>query len=439
MKRLFFLFIFLFSACRTSDNGQAKHSLANNYTKETQLLADWVELLYFHIKHEIIGPTEAGRIFAYFGITTYEALVNGMPNYQSLGGRLNEFAPPPTPPNQSMYWPAVMVEANYAVASNVLSFYISGKDTSLKNLRDKQIASFSIDEASLKQSLEYGRNLGFFINEWMETDHFEDIKFKEFRSPSREGDPAYWTPTDINMEPLQPFWKDIRTMVLDGVKSCHLPQPFPYSEDPNSDFYKYALEVLENDKNLTEEKKNIALFWADCPGETATPAGHWMFIACQLIESKKLNLEEAAILLGMVGVAIQDAFIQCWYTKYEVNLVRPKTYIQEVMDHPNWEPYVFTPPFPEYASGHSVVSSAVANVLSHLLGDAIAITDSTHARIGLAPRKYTSIKAMAKEAAYSRMYGGIHYLYAVEDGVKQGECVAEQIISKLNMQLDESK
>jgi membrane-associated phospholipid phosphatase len=101
-----------------------------------------------------------------------------------------------------------------------------------------------------------------------------------------------------------------------------------------------------------------------------------------------------------------------------------------------WDPkYVTvfaTPPFPEYSSGHSVISGAAVAVLTHVLGDSIAFTDSTQLDIGHPPRHFASFSAALNEVAISRVYGGIHYLRAVVDGAEQGRCVGKRVLERLS-------
>ena len=86
-----------------------------------------------------------------------------------------------------------------------------------------------------------------------------------------------------------------------------------------------------------------------------------------------------------------------------------------------------TPPFPEYTSGHSVQSGAVATVLTALFGDNYRFTDNAHAERGLPARPFNSFFEAADEAAISRVYGGIHYRPSIELGLEQGECIGEKV------------
>ena len=130
------------------------------------------------------------------------------------------------------------------------------------------------------------------------------------------------------------------------------------------------------------------------------------------------------------AVALADGFISVWDEKYRSNVVRPETVINAHLDE-TWEPLLQTPPFPEYTSGHSVISTAAAVVLTDQFGDDFAFTDSTEMRYGLPSRSFSSFKQAAAEAAMSRLYGGIHYRMAIEEGVIQGRRVGELVLRKV--------
>ncbi|MGH7456258.1 MAG: vanadium-dependent haloperoxidase, partial [bacterium] len=237
---------------------------------------------------------------------------------------------------------------------------------------------------------------------------------------------GFWVPTPSKFQrPLQPHWGNNRSFFLRSGSECQ-PGPHPlFSERPGTKFYEEMMEVYNTVNNLTAEQRAIAEFWADNPRQTATPAGHWIAILNQIIAQRQLNLEVAAEAYAKVGIVVADAFISCWYTKYEYNLVRPITCIRKIIDA-NWRPPVSTPPFPEYTSGHSVQSGAVAQVLTDMFG-AVAFTDHTHDSRNLSSRSFSSFFAAADEAAISRLYGGIHFRSAIELGLEQGKCVGRKV------------
>ncbi|MGH2571821.1 MAG: vanadium-dependent haloperoxidase, partial [bacterium] len=184
----------------------------------------------------------------------------------------------------------------------------------------------------------------------------------------------------------------------------------------------------------TDERFVIADFWADNPGPTATPPGHWISIASIVLDAENADLGTAAETYARLGIAVSDAFISCWYTKYQTNLIRPISYIQNVsgpINDPAWVTLTPTPtpPFPEYTSGHSVQSGAASRVLEAMFGTAYAFVDDTHANRNppLSPRSFSSFAAAADEAAVSRLYGGIHYRAAIDLGVQQGRLIGDLV------------
>jgi hypothetical protein len=207
-----------------------------------------------------------------------------------------------------------------------------------------------------------------------------------------------------------------------------MPLPYPaYSEVAGSAFHLEAQEVYDTVNSLTPEELAIAQFWADNPGQTGTPPGHWVAILSQVCVAEGIDLALAAEGAAKLGIALADAFISCWEMKYAYNLIRPISYINDLagpIADPAWvTPIgVNTPPFPEFTSGHSVQSGAAAFALRDVFGD-VAFVDNTHASISLPSRSFDNFDDAAEEAAISRLYGGIHYRAACENGVDQGRCI----------------
>ena len=216
-------------------------------------------------------------------------------------------------------------------------------------------------------------------------------------------------------------------MALETALECDPGPPPPFSIAEDSAFFDEAVEVYETVSALTSAQRDIALFWSDDPGQTATPPGHSASILTQVLRAQDRSLADAAVGYARLGIAVCDAFIACWRVKYIHNLVRPISYIRRHID-PTWgDPLpLTTPPFPEYTSGHSVQSAAAAVVLTATFGD-VAFTDHTHDARGLSPRTFSSFTAFAEEAAVSRLYGGIHFRSAIDRGLDQGRCVGATV------------
>lgn len=255
---------------------------------------------------------------------------------------------------------------------------------------------------------------------------------------------AYWYPTPpAYMEAIEPNWKTIRPLVIDSCNQFVPPPPVAFSNDSGSAFYNQAYEVYKAVKYPDDYKLTIAAFWDCNPFVVATsghmmlgfkkisPGGHWMNIAGIASENAGLDFNQNVMVQFLTGVTIMDAFISCWDEKYRSNRVRPESYINRRID-PQWTPILQTPPFPEYTSGHSVVSTAAAVVLAFLFGNRQEFLDDTEILFELEPRKYHSFMEAANEAAISRLYGGIHYRDAIENGQVQGRAIGNFIAQQLS-------
>jgi len=303
--------------------------------------------------------------------------------------------------------------------------------------RSIQVAALdpAVRDTVLEQSAAHGRSVARAIYGWSMTDGGHEGYLRnvdtQFVIPAGEG---FWEPTPPDYAlPLQPEWGNVRTFALASGGDCAPPAPPPFSTDPDSEFYQQAREVYDTVRTLSDEEHEIALFWADDVGVSPTPPGHSLSIATQVLELEHASLAFAAELYARLGIALSDSFVACWHTKYVYNVLRPITYIQRYID-PDWnnpeptDPLV-TPPFPEYTSGHSVEVRAAAEILTAAFGDNYRFTDITHVERGYAPRTYSSFYAAAAEAAISRLYGGIHYRSAIQEGLSQGACIGRRVLA----------
>jgi len=383
----------------------------------------WFGLVNRLAASQRLTPPVASRILGYGGVTLYEAVVGGMPGYRSLTGQLNNIRYVPEA-HGKLHWPTVannalgvvlkgLFEANSAAA-------LSALDSLKEHFNDEFKAEIS-KEVFFRSAL-HGKLVGLAILAQSRRDGY--LKFRNCAFTPSVG-PGLWVPTPPAFAPaLEPYWGELRPFVLRRGSACDPGPHPPYSEDPASAFYLENKEVYDTTNNLTQGQKDIALFWADGAG-TLTPPGHSISILGQIIRDKNLKLDVAAEAYAKVGIAVADAFISCWNSKFRYNLLRPITYIRSEID-PNWTPLIATPPFPEYTSGHSTQSGAAAQVLTDLFGN-LAFTDHTHDARGFAPRSFSSFIEAADEAAISRLYGGIHYRAAIEKGLEQGKCIGSKV------------
>ncbi len=397
---------------------------------------EWMSLMYDIVVLEVIPAPICSRLYGYCGIAIYEAVYNGIPNHNSLAGQLNAMPEMPSPKNEIYDWPSVLSATIKIVSSNILYEPIPASLNMINNLYNKQIGERKneIDTTIVDRSIEFGEQIGNKIIDWSNSDRFLETRNWTYTPPSRVNHPEYWESTAPGEEALEPYLGVQRPFCMLTQNQCMVPLEIAFDTIPGTAFYQEGYEVLDKSRNLTFDEKNIAFFWEDKLG-TGRPPGHWISITNNMVLRFSLKLDAAAKLYALVGATIRDAFISAWEAKYRVNLLRPKTYIRDFLGEPNWDELVPTPPFPEYPSGHSVGSGAVSKILTLWFGDNIAFTDSTHNnQPGLRNRDFNSFYDAANEAAWSRLYGGIHFRSAILNGLQQGKSVADVILSKIKFE-----
>jgi hypothetical protein len=401
--------------------------------RATDALTLWYRLMLELVRHTpTYTPPVAARTFAYVGIGAWEALVaaEGGP---SLAGQLRDM--PAMPVAEGAVDSGAVLNAT--LADLVGDLFANTGPTGQRSLsratqRMAERSVAGLDPVLAGRSLALGQGIAAAIRAWAALDGGHVTENMGFPLAwSLGSQPGAWVPTSgIRQQqvPLLPGWGQVRTFALPDGTACGLPPPPAYSEDPGSDFYRDAMEVYRISQSLTDDQRLIARFWSDDPMLSPTPPGHWIAIVLQIAERDGLPLRTRAQVLARLGIAVADAFIACWQSKYDYDLLRPVTYIRRVID-PAWSPLLITPPFPEYPSGHSTQSGAAAAVLTAVFGEGFAFDDATHVDDGLPVRSYPSFAAAAAEAALSRLYGGIHFRPAIDRGLEQGACVGAHAVA----------
>lgn len=445
MKQAFTVAIILFlmlSACKPKPDAAQLDAFSKN-----QLHA-WNQKLTEVIVKDIFTPPVASRIYVYPNIAAYEALLPNNPEYQSLAGQLNGLPELPRPPDgKEHYLPAASIIAFSTVARKLV--FAQGDIEAYEAEYVNNIKETGIDEEVIQNSIAYGRTIGNSLLSWVQKDGY-----KERTALSRYilmNEPGKWQPTAPGYMPaIEPHWNKIRPLLMDSCAQFKPLPPTSFDTTQNSSFFKEALEVYQAVKNLDKDQKEIASFWDCNPNISYTkghvmlfhqkisPGGHWMAIASTVARNKNLDLMQTSETFTRVAISLFDGFISCWDEKYRSNVLRPETYIEQYIDA-SWDPVLQTPPFPEYPSGHSVISGAAATTLTHLFGENIAFTDSSEVPYGLPVRKFNSFYHASEEAAISRLYGGIHFRPAIENGSRQGRMVGQFVVNKLHTRKDTAK
>ncbi len=392
------------------------------------------------IVHDIFSPPVASRVYAYPSIAAYEVLAKGLPTkYVSLASQLNQLPAVPNPADESINFNLAALHAFLKVGRTLIfseEKMISYQDNLYEKLKDQGLPS-GVFEASK----DYGDIVADHILDWADKDMYKQTRTYPKYTIRQEDE--YWKPTPPDyMSGIEPHWREIRTMVLDSAEQFPPVPPLPVDMNEGSPFYNQLKEVYEVGANLDEESTDIAKFW-DCnpyvshhrghamfATKKITPGGHWIGITAIAARQAQSSFDESVEAYALVSIALFDAFISCWDEKWRSVVVRPETLINQYLDE-EWVPLLQTPPFPEYTSGHSVISRAAAITLTDIYGPDFPFNDTTEVEYGLPPRNFNSFLEASEEAAISRLYGGIHYMMAIDHGVSQGEKVGDYVIEKL--------
>lgn len=419
---------FLFAAC--SDK---------SHTADPKLLTD-ANLLHRNVKqitevivHDVFSPPVASRIYAYSNLASYEAIRFARPGYVSIAAQLNGFEQLPQPEKNKSY--------NFLLAATKAAFTVAEKITfsadTLADYQSKVYEDFKslLDKDTYNRSIAFGEEIGKKILKRTAIDNYQETRGMEKFLGSDE--PGKWRPTPPDYsDAAEPYWAMIKPLKINSASQFHCGPPYPYSLDSNSNFFKEVKKVYTIGQNLTDSQKTIAKYWDDNPFVTEhsghlmygnkkiTPVGHWMGITGIACKMKNLNEVETAQAYLVSSLAIFDGFISCWKVKYDTKVVRPITVINEVIDR-NWQPFLQTPAFPEHTSAHSVISAAVATVLSKRFGEDFPFKDTSEMEYIGMQRSFPSFMDASREASVSRVYGGIHYQYSVDEGVVFGKEIGD--------------
>jgi len=390
--------------------------------------------------HDIFSPPVASRVYLYANVAAYETLVKAYPEggYLSLRGQVRDFPDVPAPREK--------IDGSLAA---VYAFLLVGKklvfsEPMLEDSLRVIIGGYrSLARAVYDASLRYGGAVADSIMAWADKDQYKETrKLPRYRLIQKEGK---WIPTPpAYMAAIEPYWNRIRTLTLDSCSQFRPKAPPSFSKDTGSVFYRQAYDVFVTGNQLTQEQKDIANFW-DCNPfavnmeghlhyavKKISPGGHWMSIIAIAARQKGLSMPGSSAVYTMASIALFDAFIACWDEKYRSNVIRPETYIDAYINE-GWRPLLQTPPFPEYVSGHSIISQSTAVVLSGILGDQFSFNDSSEVEFGLPVRHFSSFLAAAEEAAVSRFYGGIHYRAAIESGLVCGDEIGRWVLRRIRL------
>jgi hypothetical protein len=403
------------------------------------IVTEWDEL-FLEIERyaDYYRPGPAPRALAYIGLASYEACIGGMPDHESVAWLYPGLNIPKVEINLEYHWPTVVNASRAFLLRRFFSetsTHLAQKIDHLESANDQKFRE-EVSADVFQRSKAHGEAVASTVWEWSKTDHFGHNAnlnpFGDYNWQDHYNGPGDWQATYPGPgKPLFPYWGQVRTFAIaETDKLC--PPPFPYSESTSSPLFTQAMEVYAQTVDAPYENVWIAEFWSDdFVGLTFSPGSRWIAIAIQVYEKEKASLQTALYSDAKIGMALNDAAVACWHSKYVYNVERPISYIQRMID-PNWNPILFNPltnesglnpSFPAYPSGHSTMGASAAEVLTDIFGINYPMTDHCHENrfeFEGRPRSFGSFYEMAEENAWSRLPLGVHFRMDSEQGVKLG-------------------
>jgi len=425
------ILIILFAGCKNIETRKSNDSdiLRGNLDKLTQVII-----------YDVFTPPVASRLYVYSSLASYEAVRFKQEGASSIAEKLKGFGAMPKPETGKSYnFTLAATKAFFNVVRHVKVFSVD----SLTSYEQSVYNNFkaTTDESTYNRSAAFGDSVAKVILKRANSDGYLKSRGKpKYLGSNQQGK---WKPTPPDyLDGVEWCWNTMQTMVMDSASQFKPSVPPVFSIEPSSVYYKNLREVYDINKNLTQEQRDIARYWDDNPfviehsghmmfgNKKITPGGHWMGICA--IASKQTGADEVitAKAYALTALALFEGFISCWDEKYRSSYIRPVTAINESFDHV-WLPLLQTPAFPEYTSGHSVISASASTVLSSVFGNNFAFQDTSDMRYIGMQRHFNSFNEAAAEASISRVYGGIHYRFTADTSAMQGKRLGAFIVKKL--------
>lgn len=412
---------------------------------DDELATRWADLTNLITKTTPANsPTFASRCFGYIGLTMYESVVHGYPEYQSVAPQLNGLGTLPDPESNAAYsWPIALNAGQAEILRNI---YVQTSDQNKAKIDSLEATFRSLysnhigDTAIINRSEKYGRMIARRIFEWSKTDGGHRGYLQNFDKTLVFKDrPGSWKPPlfaqSFSHYPLHPHWGSNRTF-LTADSNMAAPDFIPFDTMHASPYFQQFTQVYDKRKVLTQNEKEAAIWWSDDPDVTFTPPGHSYYLATLAVRKSHPDLITCAETYARVGMAVADAFRNCWKWKYQFFTERANTFVPQHIDE-HWESFWPDPPFPAFPSGHAIQAAATATVLTDLYGDHYAFTDSAHVgrpkdelrNTEFKARHFDSFWAAAEETANSRFYGGIHTPQDNARGLEKGKEIGMNVNS----------
>jgi PAP2 superfamily len=390
---------------------------------------------------DIFTPPVASRIYAYTFLAAYEAGKFAQPNAPSIAANLRGFDAMPTPEAGKIYdFRLAAIKAFCAVAPKVIF-----STQEMAKFENKALSEWqkTVSDSIFQHSIAFGEQVAAMIIKRLSNDNYKETRGME-RFEVKNNATGRWVPTPPDYaDGVEPHWAKMKTFCLDTANQFRPVPPPAYDLQKNSLFQKETQEVYQLSKSLNDNQMDIISFWDDNPfvskhkghlmfqDKKMTPGGHWLAICQLFLKQQKVDFYPALHTYTLTAIGLYDAFLSCWEAKYHYIRLRPETVISETIEK-QWHPYLVTPPFPAYTSGHSTISAAAATILTNVFGDNQSFTDTTEVAYGLPIRSFKSFHEAALEASESRILAGIHFRSDCTNGNEQGKKVGHWVYKTIN-------
>ena len=404
--------------------------LQQTKTFSSDVVRSWINMQLTMLRVPLpagTGTQGSDRSQGYSGIAVYEAVVPGMPAYQSLTGQLTNFPPmPTTEPGKAYHWAASANAALAEISRRLFTNTADANKTALNNLERSWNTTYAteVDAATLDRSIAFGKEVATRVANWAATDGSANVN-PPYVAPTGFG---FWVPT-ASTPAVNPYMSQRRLLVPGSDEGTELVPPPPFSTSPTSAYYAMVKRVYDASLTLTADQKAMADYFKDNPGYG--PGGGFVWCLQEALRIANPTLDQAALTFAKVGLATHDVTVVLFRNKYIFNTMRPVTYIRAYID-PNWNTYIGTPNHPEFPSGHATSNGAILTMMSESFGENFPMTLHIYDYLGYAPRHYNTFTELSNDAADSRVYGGLHYVETQEKSLVQGKKVAQNILSKVH-------
>ena len=319
--------------------------------------------------------------------------------------------------------------AAIAAAHTALVGLFPPQAQALNDARAASLAAHGLSPSS--PGIRLGETIAMGILQRRSTDGSAQAQFP-YTAPGA-GTPGVWVALGTQ-QALLPGWGKVTPWVLRTVAHFRPDGPPSLTSRRYARDYNEVKEIGSiTSATRTIEETEIGRFWL------APPSAIWNGIARDLVQARQLDLSSSARVFALMYLAAADASIVCWDAKYAFNFWRPQVAIRQgeldgndrTVGDSSWTPLFPTPPHPDYLSGHTTNSSAMATVLRSIFGDApgVPIVAKSSTNPGFV-REWATLSEGVEEVIDARIFSGIHYRSADEDGARVGRAVARYVIRR---------